>query len=303
MTNTFYLLKFGPLHGTVQHYYHFFYGVLIPLIIEYIELNKQKKNPTFLIEDGLGPMIRLLSDLPLDFKFIFKNDSLDLYTPYEKLYIRPMDIHPSGEDKRDAKWLNIGWAQLCTHDVKKDIQKWFNNNIKIHDLFVKPFPKYDIVIIERKTNIAFKSMKFEKNTTLSNRFKTSGSDRRSIINHNELVNSIIKYFPKLKCISISLDHLPLFEQYILFNNAKFVIAQHGAAISNIIFMKDKTILIEIISNVLLNSKENWFNPVAKMSKIIHHQYITSNEKVKVYKDPDNIKIDLKDFTKFLDNVL
>jgi capsular polysaccharide biosynthesis protein len=116
-----------------------------------------------------------------------------------------------------------------------------------------------------------------------------------------MVELIKNKYKHLKCINISLEYLPIFEQFHLFNKAKLVIAQHGAALANIIFMKKKTQLIEIINKVLLDQGENWFKPISKISKIKHYQYITVNKDVKKFMDKDSVLLNLIDFEKFIDN--
>jgi len=46
-------------------------------------------------------------------------------------------------------------------------------------------------------------------------------------------------------ISLKLEGKKLFDQYWLFQNAEVVVAQHGAALSNILFMREGTRVIEI----------------------------------------------------------
>lgn len=85
----------------------------------------------------------------------------------------------------------------------------------------------------------------------------------------------------------------------LFHNAKILIAQHGAALANMIFMKSNTQIIEIVSSVILDAGENWFKPISKISNINHIQYITKTPDVKLISDKDFTVIDLNDFNNFL----
>ena len=54
--NIYILYDLTSLHGTITHYYHFFYGVLVPLILDYMELIKTHDHVTVLIKNDLGPM-------------------------------------------------------------------------------------------------------------------------------------------------------------------------------------------------------------------------------------------------------
>ena len=53
-TNRKVKLKLSSLHGTIRHYYHFFFGVFVPLLHKYIEYSKKYDNVTFIINDDLG---------------------------------------------------------------------------------------------------------------------------------------------------------------------------------------------------------------------------------------------------------
>ena len=61
-------LTFKPLNGSETHYFHFFFGVFVPLICTYVELSSTY-NVTFYIDKELGPMLRLLFSLPIDIKY------------------------------------------------------------------------------------------------------------------------------------------------------------------------------------------------------------------------------------------
>ena len=60
--------KLSSAHGSITHYYHFFYGVFIPLILEYIEYKKKYEFVTFIINDDISPFFRILFELPIDIK-------------------------------------------------------------------------------------------------------------------------------------------------------------------------------------------------------------------------------------------
>ena len=85
--------------------------------------------------------------------------------------------------------------------------------------------------------------------------------------------------------------MPIFEQYYIYNNAKLLIAQHGAGLSNIIFMQNKSSVIEIINKERLT--ENWFLELSKnCNNLNYNQYLT---------DEEMVNIDLDKFKLFLDN--
>lgn len=69
----------------------------------------------------------------------------------------------------------------------------------------------------------------------------------SKFNHNKLINNfeVIEYLKKKGFSIIKLSKLSLDEQITLFNKAKIIIGSHGAGLTNIIFCKSSTKIIEI----------------------------------------------------------
>jgi hypothetical protein len=217
---------------------------LIPLIKFYDELDKTNKNITFMIRDELGPLIRILFSLPIDIKYKYEIKDVVI----TDLHLQPMDIHPY-DQKRDIKMINRGYAQYFTYDVKKQVNNWMISCLRNYDLRLKS-KKYDIVIIERKQDKKFKSV-VQADNQYKEIFKKSGSERRNISNHDELVTMIKNKFHTCSVLSISLENLGLFDQFHLFRTSKIIIAQHGAALANICFMKKKSLCIEIVSDLIL----------------------------------------------------
>lgn len=68
--------KLSSLHGSITHYFHFFYGVLIPMILEHIKNKKNNEQVSFIIGDDLGNMLKLLLQIPfnLNLKNYIKNN-------------------------------------------------------------------------------------------------------------------------------------------------------------------------------------------------------------------------------------
>lgn len=283
-----YFEKISSLHGAITHYYHFFYAVLIPIILKYIEYSKKYEKVVIVINNDLGPMLKILLALPIDIKlksYISPNIQL------KNDYLTALDIAPNykntNKNPRDLIWIKKKYATFFTNAMYKKINKWFQEQINKNDLVLQPYIKYDVVVIERKTNMAYYSKESLKKNNI---FKTSGAQRRSIINHQIWFNAIKEYFKKLNCISISTEYLPIFDQYVLFNNAKILIAQHGAALANIAFLKENTTVIEIMTQKLLDDGENWFVPLSNVAHVKHLQYVSNDF---------HININIQDFCKFM----
>jgi hypothetical protein len=287
MSTKYIYYKLSSLHGSITHFFHFFYGVLIPLILEYLKYSKIYENLVFIIGDNVGPMLKILMELPIDIKIkAFVSNYNDLNV--EVKYLPPMDIHPT-RNFNDIKKLNQMWAIEMTNHIHTELNLFMKNCINNNDMVINKKNIYDIVIIERKINKSHSSIIYAKNKW-GDILATSGSERRSISNHDSLVVEIQKLFKNKSIINIAFEYLSFFEQYLLFSNAELVIAQHGAVLGHIIFMNKKSTVIEIVSKIKLNTGEDWFKPISRICEIPHHQYVTESE---------HTEIDVVEFGKFV----
>jgi len=274
------IYKNYTLGGSITHYYHFFLGFLIPFLLDIYKDNFYEK--TYILDDIFGPMTKILLQLPFDIKIGIDKSNIK----YKTRYWKPLDVDI--EKRKNNSYITF------TYDNYKIINKLFNKLYKHFDLSLN-CDKYDVILIERKVDLSYKTTEYQKkNNKYYNIYKTSGSQRRSIQNFQELYLFCISYYKKYKILRISLEYLPFFQQYLLFRNAKIIILQHGAALSNLIFMKPKTTIIEIIPNSLISDKSsNVFYPLSETCKINHYQYIT---------DSNHPIIDINNFKTFLQNI-
>lgn len=103
---------------------------------------------------------------------------------------------------------------------------------------VQPIPSTKFLLINRTTNDFYKSSEYLPVVAGNTK---NGSERRSIPNFEEICN-------RLNTESVELENYDLFSQVALFNSADIIIAQHGAALSNLAFCKPETVVIEISSD-------------------------------------------------------
>jgi len=127
-------------------------------------------------------------------------------------------------------------------------ENYFNKIYKyvISNFYNKNIRKYDIILIERdvqKLKYDIKTLKIDKNKT-KNKIISTGKNRRYIKNHDKLKNYLSNKFNN-KFKNIILEHLSFSEQITYFNNAKIIIAQHGAGLVNLVFCKQNTKILEI----------------------------------------------------------
>jgi len=109
----------------------------------------------------------------------------------------------------------------------------FLNSLTIQLSYFTP----PIILIERKIGT-----EKEINEFVANNYK---GQLRIIYNHDELQQTLKnKYGNNFR--NVNLENISFYEQYLLFKNAKIIIGQHGAGLTNIFFSQNKkTTLIEI----------------------------------------------------------
>jgi hypothetical protein len=182
--------------------------------------------------------------------------------------------------------------------MRNNINKWIVEQINNFNIIDNPITKYDVIIIQRKKDVSYQSAVFEIRDNKKNELdkidgliKIHGSDRRDIVNFSEFSSFLIKYFKNYNCLVASFEYKNFFMKYSLLNNAKILIAQHGAVLGNIPFMKPESLVIEIMPQEKIDEKEDWFKPLANTCNVNLVKYIV----------PDNFAtIDLKQFKVLLD---
>lgn len=247
-------VKLNSNYGTITHYYHFFYGVLVPLILYHLK----HKETNFIITDNLGPMLKILYEIPLNILFKCEN-------PQKFKKIIPLDNFRS-------KYFFRKESNKMSYEDKIKICNFFKLNVPE---YIKCNKSYDIVLIERGSDPKYKLLNYSKDHPLLQKLGTkSGSERRAIRNHREICLELEKdYGDKFK--NILLENTSIYYQYHIFSNAKLIIAQHGAALANVIFMKDFNNVLEIIPKEKLDLEgEDSFKNLSIMSKLNYYSIET-----------------------------
>lgn len=129
------LYELYAIRGDIKHYFHFFFAVMIPLILEYIEYKKKYEYITFIIKDDVGPFFRILFEFPIDIKlqnFLINNKDLDI----EKKYLIPLDTQVMNE--KSLAWIKMKRANIFTHSLSKKINSWFNEQVNKYNFYVYP---------------------------------------------------------------------------------------------------------------------------------------------------------------------
>ena len=103
--------------------------------------------------------------------------------------------------------------------------------------------------------------------------KGSGTTRRTIANMAELIAALNARFKQTKVVS--LEHSRLAEQISLFQTADVVVAQHGAALANVVWMRPGTNVFEFVSDP---AKQHHFCNLSSIFGIGHHVLIQKDSR-------------------------
>jgi len=106
--------------------------------------------------------------------------------------------------------------------------------------------------------------------------RTSGSQRRSIPNINSLCELLNQH---RKAEIFHLEDKDLALQIAAFSEAEVVVAQHGAALTNIIWMRPGSLVVEIIppDKVPATPRHEYFSLLAEVMNIRHHYIFQDHE--------------------------
>lgn len=222
-------IVFQCLEGSVTHYYHFFYGAMIPLILHQLE------NPSavYRIQTDVGPMKRVLCELPLnviEFKGPEQVGTQGKFHDDKSLRraVAPGETIVQSYDAYNSEFYRDEYIEKLSKTKIRKILQFFQDTMPA---YVRSIPVYDVILIERATDSYYHTGCPDRTEI----YKSSGAERRSLSNHSEFVSTLSSKYGSRFC-NIVLERSSIYYQYHMFRNARVVIAQHGAALANLIFM-------------------------------------------------------------------
>jgi hypothetical protein len=211
----FEVIEIKNRNGSLEHFYHFFYGGLVPLA--YYLSTGRDKDLYFL--RSCGPMNRLLLELDLENLVLVEKATMHrLVRSFGKTVLNGLDAPPYYNQNVFAAARDFLLQKLGSTQAKHE-------------------PTSDIVFINRSEADAYYASSLAET-------KTSANQRRSIPNFEQLVAAA--HAAGIKADTFELESASLKQQLGLFRAARIVVAQHGAALANIFWMKPKTTVIEIV---------------------------------------------------------
>ena len=173
----------------------------------------------------------LIKDLPLC-SIVPINSSLP--NDMNVVYLPPYDMF------RNDYYTNSSVPRFDPEVTLPHVTDYFNNLVKLspHGKRTKRSEKKIILIVERHLEPV--SLLFNASSNQSHKYY-SGASRRTIRNHKAMVEALWhRYSKRYEVRNVVLEGRSIVEQYSLFNSASLLIAQHGAALANIIFMNRST---------------------------------------------------------------
>lgn len=244
--------------GSVEHYYHFLLGYLLPLCTY---LSQQSEEREVLLVRECGPLNRLIHELQIpelllcerrshaDFPRSF-NGSIH----FEQTEIGGVDIG-CAKPVYDLEAL----ARVVREGVRY-VRGRLGPSIEAHcrclEAEWQASPR--LLVVERCSPDPY------YNSCLAE-IKGGGTSRREITNIAELLAALTAAFGQIR--HATLENLSLAEQIALFETADAVVAQHGAGLSNIVWMGRGAHVVEFIQ---CPEMKRHFGDLSSVLGIRHH---------------------------------
>jgi hypothetical protein len=215
-------------HGSVEHYYHFLLGFLVPLVNWY-NTHDGAAYPKILIR-SCAVLDPLIHDLAIPNLVVLDKEvhrSLAAQTNWDRQPLR--HIHLEGYDDELLFDANL------FRNAALDIQKRLGITDLLHPFGTSGDTPTIAIIGRRPPHPYYLSSDAE--------IASAGSMRRSVPNLDEIAEALQ---PIGDVHLIYLEALPFKEQILWFMRADVIVAQHGAALASLIFCRKGTMVIEIL---------------------------------------------------------
>ncbi len=239
--------------GSIQHYFHFIFGLVLPVSIL---MRKTPTHVTFVVP-RCGPFTDVLQSI-FPTRLLIDDSPQQCKLPFAEL----VSMHPA----------HIQIDEQTLIRFRQDIAERLG-------LELAP-SSCSVVLIERLApHPFFLSDEAEE--------KDGGSNRRSILNHEQL-SETLRASLKDTCEfrNVQLENMDFADQIAAFNAASLVIGQHGAGLTNVCWMNSGAQVLEI------RTAENTlsFERLCQSNRLQYLPYQVKEE---------HVSINLNDFLKLI----
>ena len=207
--------------NSVTHYYHFLFAAFYPLLE--FHLSAQNRYNGYRILTDVGPMKHTLTELPLN--IVELAGPIHSLTRANESQSQLKIAMPAYDSFVDGLYGDELTPMLSLSSIR-NVNRFLAVNLP---RYLSCVPIADVILIERAQDKYYQSVEVEQ------KHKISGSTIRCIKNHTQLVEALSSKFGS-RFMTVVLERSSIYYQFQLFSQAKVVIGQHGAALSNIVFM-------------------------------------------------------------------
>ena len=232
-----------------------------------------------------------LFDLLPKIEILYKNDYLKnidfFYVPMINSFILKT-LRPYGIKKKQL--INSSDQKHIEADEILTFEHLYFKKGNWHNSF-ETIPKWIILFLQTKF------IKYKKKISIKKNFFIDRTDSK--FGHYKIINQIeLKTLLKKNGFDfIQLSKIDWYNQIYIFNNAKTIIAPHGAGLANIVFCKKNTKIFEIL--IKNDSQRNMYQNIGKKIKLNYKKLIISNNKKT--NDDRNIELDISILKKIFTN--
>jgi len=271
------ILLFPMNNGGAGHFYHYILGYLMPIV------TSPDRTPGRFSVVSVGLLDRITREVFADEVDIVQHPTMAAQD-YPKLrdrlnkllggfFLKRVIIRPIVKRSMSSALKEYNPGRLVMLESFDNPLRYQSERISVFRDFVekrladrietvkKSADKPDILLIDRAP----------PHSHYADVGRSSGSQRRSIPNINSLCELLNKH---RKTEIFHLEDKDLALQIAAFSEANIVVAQHGAALTNIIWMRPGSLVVEIIppDKVPATPRHEYFSLLAEVMNI-RHQYI------------------------------
>ena len=246
--------------GGVHHYHHFLYGYYLPIILD---ISLSNNDPIYHTDCGESSN-NVFANTPLPFKMeeriqsAWQNNMGLLLPPIAKSQYNI--IKPKGFDGGNRKF-------------NPNIYPKINRKIDaIFDIYEKQTDEYILFIDRGEPDPNFNEIASKIHVR-----ERAGNLRRTFNNNDEIYNCLSKILPTKRAV---LEEISYKEQINLFRNATYLFAQHGAALSNLIYCEKLKGMLEVCNTTIIR-QASWFDFVCSLIGCKRRKILVAEEYVKV----------------------